>query len=180
MDGPEIEPGSAANPNDTLILVPVTDIVLLPGTVMPMAIGRPAVAAGFRKPPAQSSTWSSPSSGNRCPTPPASTICIRSAPKLVCCATSPAATVPTMRSCRGGSGSSRIRTFCHLASCRNRAPDRRTDNHSPEIDARFHQLRERSLEVLRLIEHAPAELADTIGSIDRPGALADFVTDCWT
>jgi ATP-dependent Lon protease len=47
---------------------------------------------------------------------------------------------------------------------------------SPEIDARFHQLRERALEILGLIEQAPPELAATVRSIEQPGALADFVT----
>jgi hypothetical protein len=32
-------------PADTLILVPITDTVLLPGMVMPLAIGRPTAAA---------------------------------------------------------------------------------------------------------------------------------------
>jgi ATP-dependent Lon protease len=47
---------------------------------------------------------------------------------------------------------------------------------SPEIDARMHQLRERGLEILGLIEQAPPELINTLRSIDQPGALADFVT----
>jgi len=46
---------------------------------------------------------------------------------------------------------------------------------TPEVDARFHHLQERSGEVLRLIE-APAELMGTVGAITGPGALADFVT----
>ena len=34
--------------------------------------------------------------------------------------------------------------------------------HGAEIEARFHQLRERALETLRLIEQAPPELAATV------------------
>ena len=44
-----------------------------------------------------------------------------------------------------------------------------------DIDARFHQLRERALETLRLLEQAPPELAAAVQSIDQPGMLADMV-----
>jgi ATP-dependent Lon protease len=44
-----------------------------------------------------------------------------------------------------------------------------------EVDARFHQLRERAMETLRLIEQAPPELAAAIQSVDQPGLLADMV-----
>ena len=47
---------------------------------------------------------------------------------------------------------------------------------NPEIDGRFHQLRERGLGILALIEQAPPELSATVRSIEQPGALADFVT----
>ena len=46
MDGVAGEPGVAA---DGLILVPVVDTVLLPGTVMPLVIGRPAAAAALQE-----------------------------------------------------------------------------------------------------------------------------------
>jgi ATP-dependent Lon protease len=45
-----------------------------------------------------------------------------------------------------------------------------------EIDARFHQLRERALEALGLMDQAPPELTATLQSIDQPGLLADVVT----
>jgi len=44
------------------------------------------------------------------------------------------------------------------------------------MDARFHQLRERAQEILRLIEQVPVELSATIASAGHPGALADLVT----
>jgi ATP-dependent Lon protease len=43
-----------------------------------------------------------------------------------------------------------------------------------DIDARFHQLRERSLEALGLLENSPPELAAAIQSIEQPGQLADM------
>ena len=45
-----------------------------------------------------------------------------------------------------------------------------------DIDARFHQLRERALETLRLLEQSPPELAAAVQSIEQPGQLADMVT----
>ncbi|HYZ21681.1 MAG TPA: endopeptidase La [Rhodopila sp.] len=44
-----------------------------------------------------------------------------------------------------------------------------------DIDARFHQLRERALETLRLLEQSPPELAAAVQSIEQPGQLADMV-----
>ena len=44
-----------------------------------------------------------------------------------------------------------------------------------EIDARFHQLRERALETIRLLEQAPPELAAAVQSVESPGMLADMV-----
>ena len=45
-----------------------------------------------------------------------------------------------------------------------------------EVEARFVQLRERALEALDLIEGVPPELAATVRGIEQPGLLADLVT----
>ncbi|WP_428493325.1 endopeptidase La [Rhodopila sp.] len=45
-----------------------------------------------------------------------------------------------------------------------------------EIAARVHQLRERALETLSLIEQAPAELVAAVQNLEQPGMLADLVT----
>ncbi len=44
-----------------------------------------------------------------------------------------------------------------------------------DIDARFHQLRDRALETLSLLEQSPPELAAAVRSVDQPGLLADMV-----
>jgi ATP-dependent Lon protease len=46
---------------------------------------------------------------------------------------------------------------------------------TPEIDARVHQLRERALDLLRLVDQSPPEIADNMRAIDQPGVLADYV-----
>jgi ATP-dependent Lon protease len=45
---------------------------------------------------------------------------------------------------------------------------------SPEVEARFLNLRQQALEILELIPQAPAELRNTVAGITRPGALADM------
>jgi ATP-dependent Lon protease len=177
MDPSEITQDETINPADSLILVTVTDTVLMPGMVMPVAIGRPAAAAALQE-------------------------AARTEQHVVfVLERDPSAETPELNDLheigtearllryftgRDGShnaivmgvGRVRLKAVLHtepyptVAVLRIAEP---TDRGS-EIDARFHQLRERSLEVLALIEQAPPELAATVRSIDQPGALADFVT----
>jgi ATP-dependent Lon protease len=46
-----------------------------------------------------------------------------------------------------------------------------------DIDARFLQLKERSIEAISLLPHIPDELAGVVRSIDSPAALADMVAN---
>jgi ATP-dependent Lon protease len=177
MDATDATSSEAVRPADSLILVPVTDTVLLPGMVMPLVIGRPAAAAALQE-------------------------AARTEQHLaVVLQREPFAENPGLHELhaigtearllryftgRDGShnaiiqGMGRVRVQAVLTSAaqpvvtvqRIAEPADRT----PEIDARFHQLRERGVEILRLIEQAPPELAGTVRSIEQPGALADFVT----
>ncbi|MBS0377360.1 MAG: endopeptidase La [Proteobacteria bacterium] len=45
----------------------------------------------------------------------------------------------------------------------------------PEVEGRFAYLKERALEALSLLPHAPPEIARVITGIDSPGALADLI-----
>ena len=177
MDGVLAPAVEGLAPAESLILIPVMDTVLLPGTVLPLAIGRPAAAAALQE-------------------------AARTEQHLaVVLQREPFAEVPGLEDLhpigtearllryftgRDGShhaivqGIGRVRIeglaetspFPVVSATRIVEPLDR----SLEIDARMHQLRERGLEILRLIEQAPPELAATIRSIDDPGALADFVT----
>ena len=49
------------------------------------------------------------------------------------------------------------------------------DEKSPDIEARFHQLRQRSTEALGLLPQAPDELGNVIAGISSASALADLV-----
>ena len=51
------------------------------------------------------------------------------------------------------------------------------DEKSPDIEARFHQLKQRATEALGLLPQAPDELAGVISGISSPSALADLVVN---
>jgi ATP-dependent Lon protease len=167
------EAGSSAEPK---ILLAVTDAVILPGTVVPLGVGRSGAAVALQE-------------------------AARTDQHLaVVLEREPFAEMPSLRDLhsigtevrllryftgRDGShnaivqGISRLRVEAMAAVAPYptvtvaliEEPGERT----PEIDARAHQLRERALDLLRLIDQAPAEIAATIRSIEQPGALADFV-----
>jgi ATP-dependent Lon protease len=178
MDSTSDAPDETIVPADTLILVPITDTVLLPGMVMPLAIGRPTAAAALQEAARTEQHLAvvlqrEPFAEN---------------PKLdELQSVGTEARLLRYFTGRDGShnaivqGIGRVRLQAVLSNATPQPVvavsriDEPTER-SPEIDARFHQLRERALEILGLIEQAPPELAATVRSIEQPGALADFVT----
>ena len=64
--------------------------------------------------------------------------------------------------------------YPHLAARVERLVDSNGDG--PEAEARLHQLKERSLEVLALLPEAPAELGNAIQGLNSPSQGADLVT----
>src|ERR1700712_358702 len=164
-------------PSNQLILVALTDTVLLPGMVMPMVINNPAAAAALQE-------------------------AARTEQHLaVVMAREPLVEVPSLADLHAIGTEARLlryvtgRDGSHNAIVQGigRVRIEAVDNTAPhpvvrvnriagpaergaEIDARLHQLRERAIEVLRLIEQAPPELTATVRSIEQPGTLADFVT----
>jgi ATP-dependent Lon protease len=177
MDNPFPAAGKVASPDDTLILVPLTDAVLLPGMVIPLAISQPAAAAALQE---------AARTGQHL------AVVLQREPfaedpgLLELHAIGTEARLLRYFTGRDGShnailqGVGRVRLDAvdrgapNPAAAVNRIAEPTERN--PEIDARFHLLRERGLDILRLLEQAPPELAATLQSIDQPGALADFVT----
>lgn len=163
--------------SDRLILAAVTDMVLLPGMVVPLTINSPAAAAALQE-------------------------AARTGQHLaVVLLREPLAEAPDLADLHGIGTEARLlryvtgRDGSHNAIVQGvgRVRIEAVDNTAPhpvvtvsrieepiergsEIDARLHQLRERAIEVLRLIEQAPPELTVTVQSIEQAGALADFVT----
>ena len=177
MDVPNFTPVDAVSPDEVLILIPVTDTVLMPGMVLPLAIGRPSAVVALQE-AARADLHLA--------------VVLQRDTSVEMPELSDLREIGTearlLRYFTGRDGShnaivqgiGRIRIGPvmhdrpHPAVTVHRI-DEPTDR-NPEIDARFHQVRERALEVLRLIEQAPAELSAAIESAERPGALADMVT----
>ncbi len=166
-----------AGASATLILVPVIDAVLLPGTVMPLAIGRPAVAAALQD------------------------VARTEQHVVVILQREPITDLPKLDDLHAigtearllryftgrdgshnaivqGIGRVRIEAVLDIAPHSTVTIQRiaEPEGVGAEIDARMHQVRECSLAILALIEQAPPELGASIRSIEGAGALADFVT----
>ena len=176
VSSPDDLPGNTAT--ETLVLVPVTDTVLMPGMVMPVSITRPDAAAALQEAARTQRhiavVLQRDASGDQPDAAPGldSLHPIGTEARLLRYFTG-----------RDGShnaivqGLGRVRLI-GLAEPQSATVQRIPEPtaRTPEIDARFHHLQERSQQVLRLIENAPAELTATVQAIDQPGALADFVT----
>jgi ATP-dependent Lon protease len=162
---------------ETLILVPVIDTVLMPGMVMPLVIGGPGATVALQEAARADRHVAVVLQRSQVSEPP-------NLEELHAIGTE--ARLLRYFTGRDGShnailqGVGRVQLqglvlgTTHPAAIVQRIPEP-TDRGS-EIDARMHQLRERGVEILRLIEQAPAELLATIGSMEEPGALADFIT----
>jgi ATP-dependent Lon protease len=177
MDISETPQAEAAQAADTMILLAVTDTVILPGTVVPLAISHQSAAAALQEAARTDQHLAIVLQRE----PFAETPGLRD---LLSIGTE----VRLLRYFTGRDGShnaivqgvGRLRPqaldatgpYATLTIERVPEPAERT----PEIDARAHQLRERALDLLKLIDQAPAEIAGMVRSIEPPGALADFVT----
>ncbi len=162
---------------DELILVPTRDTVLFPGMVMPLLIERPLSTAGVQEAARAGRTLAVVL--QRDPS-----IEVPGVPDLFPVGTE----ARLLRYVTGRDGAhnaivqgvSRVRLAgapegSPFATVRvERIPEPAGDG--AQIEARFHQLRERALEALRLLEQAPPELTATVQNIDQPGQLADMVT----
>jgi ATP-dependent Lon protease len=171
MDAPDFHPDSIS-----LILVPITDAVLLPGMVMPLVLGQTPAAAALQEAARTEQHIAVVLQRN-----PGETV----SGLLDLHGIGTEARLLRYFTARDGShnaiiqGIARVRILAveggTTPSVRIERVEEPTER-GPEVDARFHQLRERALETLRLIEQAPAELAANVQAIDQPGQLADFVT----
>jgi len=173
------DPGTAEPlPEDALILIPLRNAVLFPGVLSPVTVGRAAsvVAAqeavknelrvGFllQRDPQKSDVG------------PADLYWVGTAGPIVRYITGQ----------EGGhhlvvQGQSRFRVLEFLEGwpylVARVAMVEQALAHSPEIEARFLQLKEQAVEVIGLLPHVPDELSDVVRGIDSPAALADMVAN---
>src|SRR6266849_4405358 len=151
--------GTVALPEDALIILPVRRMVLFPGMILPIALGREASiaaaqAAAKAKRPVGVLFQRNPQTEK--PGPDELSL-VGTVASIVRYVTTPDGTHHVI--CQG---QQRFRVVEYLEGY-------------PFIVARFVQLKERALQVLELLPQAPQELIAGIQGISSPGALADLV-----
>ncbi|HQT79405.1 MAG TPA: endopeptidase La [Rhodopila sp.] len=170
------EPTTTTPTQDELLLVPVRELVLFPGVVLPLLANRPGLEAALQEAARTSRTIA---------------VVLQRDPKVESPALSDLHTIGAegrlLRyvTARDGmhhgivQGVGRIRLLDTVDGTEPRTVRvERIDEPAAsgaDIDARFHQLRERALETLSLLEQSPPELAAAVQSIELPGQLADMV-----
>ena len=174
---PRLAPeGTYALPDDALIILPVRRMVLFPGMVLPVALGREAsiaaaqAAAKTKRPIGvllqRNAETERPGPDELC--------LVGTVADIVRYVTTPDGTHHVI--CQG---QQRFRVVEYLEGYpfmvarvgRIEEPEAAGN----EIEARFMQLKERALRVLELLPQAPQELVAGIQGMSSPGALADLV-----
>jgi ATP-dependent Lon protease len=174
----EAKPGTNEPlPKDSLIILPVRQAVLFPGTVLPLVVGRPSSIAG-----AQDAVRAERPIG-------------------VILQTDPAVDDPKPTQLHRVGTSAQVLRYItaadgtHHVICQGLRRFRVRDYIpgspylvarieeigiseviTPEIEARMRLLRERTRDALQLLQNPSAELAAAIQNIESPSALADFVS----
>ena len=176
MDLPAPVQPDAVLPEDALILVAVREAVLFPGAVVPLAATRPATVEALQA--AARNSRHVVVVLQRDPSVEAPALAdlhgIGTEARLLRYLTAPDGTHHAIVQ---GTGRARlvsaVEGLPYPAAHVERIPEPEADG--AEIAARTHQLRERALETLRLLEQVPPDLAATIQNVEPPGLLADLV-----
>ncbi|HYS75724.1 MAG TPA: LON peptidase substrate-binding domain-containing protein, partial [Burkholderiales bacterium] len=168
--------GTYSVPDDTVIILPVRRMVLFPGMILPVALGREAsiaAAQGAAKAKQPIGVLLQRNAETEKPGP--EELClVGTVANIVRYVTTPDGTHHVI--CQG---QQRFRVVEYLQGYPfmvariGRIED--PEGAGKEIEARFVQLKERALQVLELLPQAPQELIAGIQSISSPGALADLV-----
>ncbi len=176
MDAPAPTLTPSPLPEDALIVVATREAVLFPGAVIPLAATRPTTTEALQAAARESRhvavvlqrdpSVDSPALADLHP--------VGTEARLLRYLTAPDGTHHAILQ---GIGRVRLAGAVDgapvLAARIERIPEPEADG--AEIAARTHQLRERALETLRLIEQAPPDLVATIQNVEPPGLLADLV-----
>ena len=165
-------------PEDALIVVPMRNMVLFPGVISPITIGRKSSVAA-----AQEAVRSEKKVGfllqrdaRKDDVRPDDLYWVGSAGQVVRYITGPEGAHHLVVQ-----GTSRFRVLEFLEGwpflvARVQYIETR-DEMTPEIEARFLQLKERAVEAIQLLANAPEELAVVVQQVGSPGLLADMVAN---
>src|SRR5438034_784029 len=168
--------GMVALPEDALIILPVRKMVLFPGMILPIALGREASiaaaqAAAKAKRPVGVLLQRNPETEK--PEPDELSL-VGTVASIVRYVTTPDGTHHVI--CQG---QQRFRVVEYLEGYPFMAARvgriEEPEAAGNEIEARFVQLKERALQVLDLLPQTPQELVAAIQGMSSPGALADLV-----
>jgi ATP-dependent Lon protease len=163
-------------PPDALIIVPVRGMVLFPGTVLPITLGRPrSVLAAQRAVREQKPVGIVMQRDPQLDDPlPIDLHRMGTVANIVRYITAPDGTNHLI--CQG---EQRFRVLDYLTGWpffvarTERIPE--PSANSDQIEARFVHLKGQAIEAIQLLPQAPNELLATIQGVDSPGALADLV-----
>ncbi len=165
----------ASLPSDALAIIPVRDLTLFPGLVLPITVGREgSIAAGQYAVREQRQVGIIMQRDKEVSDPaPIDLHRVGTVANVVRYVTAPDGTHHLV--CQGDQrfrATEFISGWPFLVARINRIPEPETQ--SPEIEARFLNLRRQTIEALELLPQVPAEMIAAIQSVDSPGALADL------
>jgi ATP-dependent Lon protease len=174
-------PGDAASaalviPEDGLVIVPVRNMVLFPGMIVPISVGRDSsIAAAQQAVKTERPVGIVLQRNAEADTPGPGDLCqVGTIAHILRYITTPDGGHHMI--CRGAQ---RFRVVEVLEGypflVARVTPIEEPDATGKEIEARFLQLRERAIEALGLLPEAPQELVANVKTIASPGALADLV-----
>ena len=163
-------------PPDALIIVPVRGMVLFPGVVLPVTLGRPRSVLAAQRAVKEQRPIGIVMQRNAAAEDPLPIDLHRmgTVANIVRYITAPDGTNHLI--CQG---EQRFRVLDYLTGWpffvarTERIPEPAPS--SDEIEARFVHLRGQAIEAIQLLPQAPSELLATIQNIEQPGALADMV-----
>jgi ATP-dependent Lon protease len=169
---------TASPPSDALIIIPVRELVLFPGILIPVTVGRErsiAAAQNALRNQRQVGILMQRDSGTA---DPVATDLYRmgTVANIVRYVTAPDGSHHLV--CQGEERFE-ILEFLNgwpfLVARVQRIPDTSVTPLTSEIEARFLHLRTQALEALELLPQAPQQLVEAVQSANSPGALADLV-----
>lgn len=168
---------AASVPADALIIIPVRNLVLFPGMVAPIAIGRQSsiAAAEFAvrtERPIGILLQKDPLAETPAPSELANVGTVASILRYV--------TTPDGERYIICQGQQRFRVLEYLAGypfmvARVERVDETVPEGDAELEARHLQLKERAIEALRLLPQVPQEMVNAVQATDAAGLLADLV-----
>ena len=170
--------GADSLPHDALVIVPVRNMVLFPGMVLPIAVGRKgSIAAAQYAIRAELPIGVLLQSNPDAELPAAGDL----APMGTVAAILRYVTTPDGSHHIVCQGQQRFRVKSYLdgypfIAARIEAVEEPSAASDSEVEARFIRLKERSVEVLQLLPQVPKEMVGAVQNIDSPGLLADLVS----